>query len=898
MARNLSSLPVELIDNIARNLSTRSLSAFHRVSRHISAVTAPILHSLPHEPELLRTIEYAANHHNEALMLRLLNHRVTLPTIQRSAACTFRSMVYASALNWQQALALMLANHFPTDSEPGDPAEGLYIDQAWTTPLIAAALGNNPAIVNSLVAAGANLRRYNSFNTCRLLFRTRPATDVISQTLINRGLPLDTLDQFQNSLLIVACSEFYDTEVALILANNADRNHRNVVNNDAMAETMLRDDADPADTIDILRLLIAAGMDVNAGCAGSFTPMHIAVVLEKPEVAQFLLQNGASVDISDAVSRRSLFASLEEADEPSLLQMLLDAGMFVTADPARTILFILHCINTNMPDYLWVLLDYPGVWRQLRTLDCDDLIFIAICGRGVTGEVHDYLQELTPDGGPNRIDVNSNEYGITPLIHASFHDRTDVVTYLVQRAGVTNFDERDALTGRTALHEAVKNANEPLIGLLLPRVAYEDQPDLQGDSPMWDSVITCSAFVTRRLINRMIERAVPVNRIAVSLEVSLETAIARGQLGHVRILVQAFQQLGIQLPDDTFPITTALSEGHDAVALYFANSGIMMDVPFEGRTPLMVAAQLGNRPVLQALLDRGVNLDTANTFGFTALMVAIHHRQNQMAQLLIYAGANLHHVSPAGESALTVAVSADNPAMVRMLNQQGVPYVEGMLPGAAQIGSPELVQAVLSFGAAVDINAMVAPTFRTTLWLAAAGDSAGHEECVRILMEAGADIHLAPGPLGRTPLAAASIVGSVATVTRLLAAGAHPNQAETTGVTPLHLSVSTNGRVIGLLIQAGADVDQATNAGRTPVMTAVERNNPAVLAELIRCGATVHRNIMPLCHPVDGMECAWILMEHGCGPFEGLAPDDGETLLQLDPEGDNDAMIRLLYSRM
>ena len=78
-----------------------------------------------------------------------------------------------------------------------------------------------------------------------------------------------------------------------------------------------------------------------------------------------------------------------------------------------------------------------------------------------------------------------------------------------------------------------------------------------------------------------------------------------------------------------------------------------------GRTPLSSACSENNSDVFKLLLDRGVNPNYANSYGFTPLM---HCAANQGVLLsdLLDAGVNPNFVNVLGETALTMAVSNCN----------------------------------------------------------------------------------------------------------------------------------------------------------------------------------------------------------------------------------------------
>ena len=105
--------------------------------------------------------------------------------------------------------------------------------------------------------------------------------------------------------------------------------------------------------------------------------------------------------------------------------------------------------------------------------------------------------------------------------------------------------------------------------------------------------------------------------------------------------------------------------------------------------------------------------------------------------------------------------------------------------------------------------------------------------CVQLLIDAGANVNGHPDHCGHTPLSAAVSNGNEECVRRLVAAGADPNKANPSGQPPLMIA-ATNGNLnlVEILLKEGAYVDgNPEHSSDTPLLAAVSNGN----VECVRC---------------------------------------------------------------
>jgi len=200
-------------------------------------------------------------------------------------------------------------------------------------------------------------------------------------------------------------------------------------------------------------------------------------------------------------------------------------------------------------------------------------------------------------------------------------------------------------------------------------------------------------------------------------------------------------------------------------------------------TGLHAAAQRGDAEEVRRLIAAGGNRDVRDAYGRTPLHVAAYAKRHDAIRALAQAGADLGALERDRYDAVTIAAVANDEATLRLLLSLGARarlttsrYDGTALIAAAHLGHAGVVRQLIAAGAPLDhVNNL---HWTAAIEAVVLGDGgARHQETLRALVEAGANLQLADRE-GRTPLTLAR-ERNYGDMVRLLeaATGPHKNQA-------------------------------------------------------------------------------------------------------------------------
>jgi ankyrin repeat protein len=586
-----------------------------------------------------------------------------------------------------------------------------------------------------------------------------------------------------------------------------------------------------------MKELIAKGFHIDTRAkVFKRTALHFSSISGCQDIAEWLLDNGATVDAKDSFGRSPLYYASEQGHE-EIVSLLIGKGADVNARDS----------SGNTP------LHYAA-----RSENVSEGIIELLVGRGA--------------------DINAkNNNGQTPIDVAAGFFRRDTVTlfvangaeisniyvaaYVGDAAKVKAFIEKGAdinakdLSGDTPLHYAAKSesAGKDIVELLITNGADVNAKNNEGKTPLDIALQRKREDIARLLVEKG------------AVFSDIHNAVRAGNLEQVRAFLEEGVDVNAKGTLDYTPLHRAVAEGHKEIAELLISRGA--DVNARNKWDVTPLHFVGNNiAIAEILIAEGAELDAKNKFGYTPLHFALLDGYRDMVKFIVEKGADVNVLPDDDGTPLEYAVWRNDLEMVKLFVAHGGRFDlkdhDGWtaLRYAAEQGNHDLVDFFVSKGAKVsdfhvaafkgDISRIKKFTARgedieskdesldwTPLYCAVAG---GQIEAVEFLLDKGAcaDVKTANGS---TPLHKAADNGSVGIVELLVSNSAEVDAKDINARTPMHLAVSEGHReVVEVLLSKGADINAKNKNLQTPLHLAARQGHRGAVELLLTNGADMN----------------------------------------------------------
>jgi serine/threonine-protein phosphatase 6 regulatory ankyrin repeat subunit B len=625
---------------------------------------------------------------------------------------------------------------------------------------------------------------------------------------------------------------------------------------------------------------------VNQASASGRTALHFAAAKNESEIILKLIASGAKIDPVDNLGFTPLMVSLVSLEQDHFCSEASKTLLEIGANPNNELKQGFRAVNLAIAEQnvIGVELLLAHGAETHHTQNGFGLIHNAII------TLNTQVTKLLIDREIGLNDVDTE--GRTPLHCACIQGSFDIVELLLQ----TDLDvEQKCSHGLTAFHHAIKQKNYEIMARLNKHGANVNTQDNAGDTPLHYAVSSGDVVMVRYLIlsdadsritNHKNKAPGDLTGISGEIRKSLALSLKENEQGSTSIQTS---DITINTYDiftrEIIPITvieaSKILQDVNATKLVklivtrhsierFNQSELYSDaqrdaeiikliheepletlecVTFNKFTALHLVAYYGNIEFLNALLRRGVKIDTEDKDGFTPLKITLTTKTpeaKKASEVLIKNGANLHHQDDHGFTPLHFAVMNHELALVILILQQGGKLNArngiGRTPlfFACSNGDAKITKALLSRNAATDI-------LDQHHWGAihhAAKN--GNDECLKLLIKhmKKVDSYDLDTP---TPLMIAVNENKLNTAKLLVEAGANVNYKTPSRKdhfeSTLHCAIIKKyPTIVEFLLEHKASLNEISSQGKTSLELAMDTKSLDIVKLILKHKMNLHFN--------------------------------------------------------
>uniref|UniRef100_A0A8D2LIP2 Ankyrin 1 n=1 Tax=Varanus komodoensis TaxID=61221 RepID=A0A8D2LIP2_VARKO len=693
------------------------------------------------------------------------------------------------------------------------------------TALHIAALAGQEDVVRELVHFGANVNAQSQKGFTPLYMAAQENHLEVVKFLLENGANQNVATEDGFTPLAVALQQGHENVVAHLINYGTKGKvrlpalHIAARNDDTRTAAVLLQNDPNAD-------VLSKVCRQRPGRATGFTPLHIAAHYENLNVAQLLLNRGASVNFTPQNGITPLHIASRRGNI-IMVRLLLDRGAHIETR-TKDELTPLHCAARNGHVRIAEILLDHGAPIQAKTKN--GLSPIHMASQGDHLDCVRLLLQYNAD-----IDDITLDH-LTPLHVAAHCGHHRVAKILLEKGAKPN---ARALNGFTPLHIACKKNHIRVMELLLKTGASIDAVTESGLTPLH----VASFMGNLPIVKILLQRGASPNVSNVKVETPLHMAARAGHSEVAKYLLQNKAKVNAKAKDDQTPLHCAARLGHCTVVKLLLEAGADPNLSTTaGHTPLHLAAREGHLDCARALLDEGASQTVMTKKGFTPLHVASKYGKVDVAEVLLDRDAQPNAAGKNGLTPLHVAVYHNNLDIVRMLLPRGASTHSTAWNGytplhiAARQNQMEVASSLLQYGASANAESTQGVT---PLHLAA---QEGHAEMALLLLSKQANSNFG-NKSGLTPLHLVAQEGHIPVADVLLRHGARVDATTRMGYTPLHVACHYgNVKLVKFLLQHQADVNSKTKLGYTPLHQAAQQGHTDIVTLLLKHGASPNEN--------------------------------------------------------
>jgi ankyrin repeat protein/beta-lactamase regulating signal transducer with metallopeptidase domain len=438
--------------------------------------------------------------------------------------------------------------------------------------------------------------------------------------------------------------------------------------------------------------------------------------------------------------------------------------------------------------------------------------------------------------------------------------------------------------GETPLHAAAANGNKEILELLIANGAVVDA-NKPGYTPLTWAIWQLDYNSKKDIVEVLVNHGADVNFKSSNDDPAIFYSVWNEDVELAELLLAHGARLEAKSENGWTVLRHAVAYSNQKLVEFFVSRG--------AKAPeFHLAAYMGDLNRVKSFLEKGMNVDTKDEFGWTPLFWAASNAQQDVVEYLIDKGADISVRVDGSRTLLHQAARSGELNLVKLLISKGLDINakdrvgETPLHHAARNGHKDVAELLIKNGAYLNAKNR---TSRTPLHLTC---QIGYKEIIELLIDNGADVN-SKNNGGGTALHRASAWRPKDTVETLVVKGANVNARNRRGQTPLHMAAQEGRKnIVELLISKGADVNVINNAGATPLDLTEQRGHSEVVELLLKHGAKRGSSTLLGAVTSDDIEQVKMLISQDADV--NVKDNTGQTLLHLACQRGNEEIAELL----
>ncbi|BBB26731.1 ankyrin repeat domain-containing protein [Amphritea japonica] len=391
--------------------------------------------------------------------------------------------------------------------------------------------------------------------------------------------------------------------------------------------------------LDLVKLLVMLGSDVNLKTAEQSAPIHLAAE-ENSEVFQYLIQAGADINTLD-VNGASLLQVALLHGEIEVASWLLDKGVDINSR---------GLIDTESENDGWSEIpayDYPVILLLNQIVATDDnqtaiTLLQKMISKGANLDVIDrdgsaFVFALLKSNNQPLIDELLpiiKQHDVTDsfdnsLLHAAIkNDQVNYAASLIRNGkGLAQADK----VGYTPVHSAYEKGLFDIVALILEHENSHQMLSLKGES------IFLRAYRDghHKELKQWLAATSGFDIPDINGDTLLHEVVRRNDAAYVRMLLSLGADTGVLNDAGRSPFMLAIENESPELLTLLLGAAKKGNTSLKNSMLLHEAARLGSLEIVKVLIDAGISEDSRDDNGYLPAQIAVHFGQQEVLDYLV-----------------------------------------------------------------------------------------------------------------------------------------------------------------------------------------------------------------------------------------------------------------------